>query len=43
MGQVQLSDRQSSFIFYLVHQGAKNVLKQHALQALPPQDRVHLL
>ena len=21
MGQVQLSDRQSSFIFYLVHQG----------------------
>ena len=42
MGQVQLSDRQSSFIFYLVHQ-AKDVLKQHALQALPPQDRVHLL
>ena len=33
MAQIQLLDRQSNFIFYLVHQ-VKDVLKQHALQAL---------
>ena len=42
MGQVQLLDRQSSFIFYLVHQG-KGRTEAARLAGLLPQDRVHLL
>ena len=42
MKQVQISDRQSSFIFYLVHQG-KGRTEAARLAGLLPQDRVPLL
>ena len=39
MGQVQLSDRQSSFIFYLVHQGKARTEAAHLAVFAAPRQR----